>query len=67
MFTEMLIPVRHCAAPIALYDIDHTKGTRARTHEVIKGTFEVFDDLPAHLKQGEIFSKGGSHGRKYTS
>jgi len=36
-------------------------GTHAKTQSTVKGTFEVFDDLPQHLKQGELFSKGGSY------
>ena len=36
-------------------------GTHARTHGIIKGTFVVPDNLPKHLKQGELFSKGGEY------
>lgn len=36
-------------------------GTHARTHGIVKGTFVVHDDLPKHLKQGEIFSNGGGY------
>lgn len=36
-------------------------GTHARTQGVVKGTFVVSDDLPAHLKQTELFSKGGEY------
>lgn len=38
----------------------HT-GTHARTQGIVKGTFVVSDDLPAHLKQGELFAKGGEY------
>ena len=34
-------------------------GTHARTHGIIKGKFIVLDDLPQHLKQTELFEKGG--------
>ncbi|KAF1350847.1 catalase-like domain-containing protein [Delphinella strobiligena] len=33
-------------------------GTHARTHGIVKGTFVVHDNLPEHLRQGELFSKG---------
>ena len=36
-------------------------GTHARTHGIVKGTFVVKDDLPKHLKQGELFSKPGEY------
>lgn len=36
-------------------------GTHARTHGIVKGTFVVNKDLPKHLQQGEIFSKGGEY------
>lgn len=36
-------------------------GTHARTHGIVKGTFVVNDDLPEHLKQGDIFSRGGEY------
>lgn len=36
-------------------------GTHARTHGIVKGTFVVHDDLPAHLKQGELFAQGGEY------
>ncbi|KAK4987612.1 hypothetical protein LTR66_007548 [Elasticomyces elasticus] len=36
-------------------------GTHARTHGIVKGKFVVSDDLPPHLKQGELFSKGGEY------
>jgi len=36
-------------------------GTHARTHGIVKGSFVVHDDLPKHLKQGELFS----HGKEY--
>ncbi|KAF2704871.1 heme-dependent catalase [Pleomassaria siparia CBS 279.74] len=36
-------------------------GTHARTHGIIKGKFIVKDDLPAHLKQTELFEKGGEY------
>lgn len=31
-------------------------GTHSRTHGIIKGTFEVPANLPAHLRQGELFA-----------
>ncbi|KAI9714353.1 MAG: hypothetical protein M1820_000314 [Bogoriella megaspora] len=34
-------------------------GTHARTHGIIKGKMIVSNDLPPHLKQTELFSKGG--------
>ncbi|KAF2662167.1 heme-dependent catalase [Lophiostoma macrostomum CBS 122681] len=34
-------------------------GTHARTHGIVKGKFIVVDDLPDHLKQTELFEKGG--------
>lgn len=34
-------------------------GTHARTQGIVKGKFIVPDDLPQHLKQGELFAKGG--------
>lgn len=36
-------------------------GTHARTQGIVKGKFIVPDDLPQHLKQGELFSKGGQY------
>ncbi|KAF2490765.1 heme-dependent catalase [Lophium mytilinum] len=36
-------------------------GTHARTQGVVKGTFVVPDDLPKHLKQTELFEKGGEY------
>ncbi|KAI0146730.1 catalase-like domain-containing protein [Pestalotiopsis sp. NC0098] len=36
-------------------------GTHARTQGVITGTFIVPDDLPPHLKQSELFEKGGEY------
>lgn len=36
-------------------------GTHARTQGIVKGKFIVPDELPAHLKQTEIFSKGGEY------
>jgi hypothetical protein len=36
-------------------------GTHARTHGIVKGSFVVDDTLPKHLKQGELFSKGGEY------
>lgn len=36
-------------------------GTHARTHGIVKGTFVVHDDLPKHLKQGELFAQGGEY------
>lgn len=36
-------------------------GTHARTQAIIKGTFTVLDDLPAHLKQTELFAQGGEY------
>lgn len=36
-------------------------GTHARTHGIVKGTFVVDDNLPKHLKQGELFSHGGEY------
>lgn len=36
-------------------------GTHARTHGIVKGSFIVPDDLPKHLKQGELFTKGGEY------
>ena len=36
-------------------------GTHARTHGIVKGTFVVHDDLPDHLRQGELFSHGGDY------
>lgn len=35
--------------------------THSRTHGIIKGTFTVHDDLPPHLKQGELFANGASY------
>jgi hypothetical protein len=34
-------------------------GTYARTQGIVKGTLVVSDDLPAHLKQTELFSQAG--------
>lgn len=36
-------------------------GTHARTQAILRGKLIVPDDLPAHLKQGELFSKGGEY------
>lgn len=36
-------------------------GTHARTHGIVKGTFVVHDNLPEHLRQGELFSKGAEY------
>ncbi|KAF2117876.1 catalase-like domain-containing protein [Lophiotrema nucula] len=36
-------------------------GTHARTHGIVKGKFIVSDDLPPHLKQTELFQKGGEY------
>ncbi|EOD47921.1 putative catalase protein [Neofusicoccum parvum] len=36
-------------------------GTHARTQGVVKGNFIVSDDLPKHLKQTELFEKGGEY------
>ncbi|KAK9415315.1 putative Catalase-like domain-containing protein [Seiridium unicorne] len=36
-------------------------GTHARTQGVIVGKFIVPDDLPRHLKQSELFEKGGEY------
>lgn len=36
-------------------------GTHARTHGIVKGTFVVHDDIPKHLKQGELFAQGGEY------
>jgi hypothetical protein len=36
-------------------------GTHARTHGIVKGSFIVPDNLPSHLKQGELFSHGGEY------
>ncbi|KKY22942.1 putative catalase-like heme-dependent [Diplodia seriata] len=36
-------------------------GTHARTHGVVKGKFIVPDDLPQHLRQTELFEKGGEY------
>lgn len=36
-------------------------GTHARTQGVIVGKFVVPDDLPQHLKQSELFEKGGEY------
>ncbi|KAF2100631.1 heme-dependent catalase [Rhizodiscina lignyota] len=41
---------RHCFA-----------ATHARTQGIVKGKFIVSDDLPAHLKQTELFSHGGEY------
>lgn len=35
-------------------------GTHARTRGIVQGTLVVSDDLPAHLKQTELFSQGGT-------
>lgn len=34
-------------------------GTHARTHGIVTGKLVVSDDLPKHLKQTELFEKGG--------
>lgn len=36
-------------------------GTHARTQGLVKGKFIVEDDLPKHLKQGELFAQGGEY------
>lgn len=36
-------------------------GTHARTQGVVKGKFIVPNDLPQHLKQTELFEKGGEY------
>lgn len=36
-------------------------GTHARTQGIVKGKFIVADDLPQHLKQGELFAKGAEY------
>lgn len=36
-------------------------GTHARTHGIVKGQFVVHDNLPKHLKQGELFSQPGEY------
>lgn len=36
-------------------------GTHARTQGIVKGKFIVPNDLPQHLKQGELFAKGGEY------
>ncbi|KAJ9665069.1 hypothetical protein H2201_004729 [Coniosporium apollinis] len=36
-------------------------GTHARTQGIVKGKFIVLDDLPPHLAQTELFSKGGTY------
>lgn len=36
-------------------------GTHARTQGIVKGKFIVSDDLPKHLKQSELFEKGGEY------
>lgn len=36
-------------------------GTHGRSHGVVKGTFIVPEDLPSHLKQTELFTKGGNY------
>ncbi|KAF1990929.1 heme-dependent catalase [Aulographum hederae CBS 113979] len=36
-------------------------GTHNRTQGIVKGTFIVQDDLPKHLKQTELFEKGGEY------
>ena len=36
-------------------------GTHARTQGLVKGKFKVEDNLPPHLKQTELFSKGGEY------
>lgn len=36
-------------------------GTHCRTQGILKGTFIVHDDIPAYLKQGELFAKGGQY------
>ncbi|TKA52456.1 hypothetical protein B0A49_11025, partial [Cryomyces minteri] len=36
-------------------------GTHARTQGIVRGTFVVPDDLPKHLKQTELFQKGGEY------
>ncbi|KAF2142610.1 uncharacterized protein K452DRAFT_350914 [Aplosporella prunicola CBS 121167] len=44
---------------------DHTRhcfgGTHARTQGIVKGKLIVPDDLPKHLKQTELFEKGGEY------
>ncbi|QIW97011.1 hypothetical protein AMS68_002529 [Peltaster fructicola] len=36
-------------------------GTHQRSQGLVKGTFTVPDNLPAYLKQGELFTKGGTY------
>ncbi|KAK3939400.1 putative catalase protein [Diplogelasinospora grovesii] len=36
-------------------------GTHPRTQGIVKGKFIVPDDLPAYLKQGELFDHGGEY------
>jgi hypothetical protein len=36
-------------------------GTHARTQGLVKGSFIVEENLPRHLKQTELFSKGGKY------
>lgn len=36
-------------------------GTHARTQGILKGKFIVPDDLPKHLKQGELFAQGAEY------
>ena len=36
-------------------------GTHARTQGIVKGKFIVKDNLPAHLRQSELFEKAGEY------
>lgn len=36
-------------------------GTHARTQGIVRGKFTVPEDLPQHLKQGELFAKGSEY------
>jgi len=36
-------------------------GTHARTQGIVQGEFVVHDNLPAHLRQGELFTKPASY------
>lgn len=36
-------------------------GTHCRTQGIVKGTFIVHDNLPPHLRQGELFEKPGEY------
>lgn len=41
--------------------LTQSQGTHARTQGLVKGKLIVPDDLPKHLKQGELFEKGGEY------